>query len=186
MEAAGFPAASARAAEQGGTHGQEISQGHTTVQQEVAEHGRICDASQEARHAEERPERPQGDQPEAGHRDRSLGGAQEGREGSAAPHIEPLTISAVKDLHPLHKIQTCAARHPPRPLFSGALTLRAAGTRPALTSRARHATPEEGPEMDRRNESGRIGYLVLYMMGVPIGILLLLWVLLGNNIFGPG
>jgi hypothetical protein len=51
---------------------------------------------------------------------------------------------------------------------------------------ARHATPEEGPEMDRRNESGRIGYLVLYMMGVPIGILLLLWVLLGNNIFGPG
>jgi hypothetical protein len=40
--------------------------------------------------------------------------------------------------------------------------------------------------MDRRNERGRIGYLVLYMMGVPIGILLLLWVLLGNNIFGPG
>jgi len=49
----------------------------------------------------------------------------------------------------------------------------------------RHATPEE-EEMDRRKESGRIGYLVLYMMGVPIGILLLLWVLLGNNIFGPG
>jgi hypothetical protein len=40
--------------------------------------------------------------------------------------------------------------------------------------------------MGRRDESGRIGYLVLYMMGVPIGILLLLWVLLGNNIFGPG
>ena len=40
--------------------------------------------------------------------------------------------------------------------------------------------------MVRRKESGRIGYLVLYMMGVPIGILLLLWVLLGNNIFGPG
>ena len=36
--------------------------------------------------------------------------------------------------------------------------------------------------MDR----GRIGYLVLYMMWVPIGILLLLWVLPGNNIFGPG
>jgi hypothetical protein len=41
--------------------------------------------------------------------------------------------------------------------------------------------------MDRRNnESGRVGYLVLYMMGVPIGLLILLWVLLGNNIFGPG
>jgi hypothetical protein len=40
--------------------------------------------------------------------------------------------------------------------------------------------------MDRRTESGRIGYLVVYMMGVPIGILLLLWVLLGNNTFGPG
>ncbi len=41
--------------------------------------------------------------------------------------------------------------------------------------------------MDRHdNESGRVGYLVLYMMGVPIGLLILLWVLLGNNIFGPG
>jgi len=39
---------------------------------------------------------------------------------------------------------------------------------------------------DRTNESGRIGYLILYLMGVPVGILLLLWVLLGNNIFGPG
>jgi len=39
---------------------------------------------------------------------------------------------------------------------------------------------------DRQHESGRIGYLVLYLMGVPVGILLLLWVFLGNNIFGPG
>lgn len=36
------------------------------------------------------------------------------------------------------------------------------------------------------DESGRIGYLVLYMMGVPIGLLLLLWVILGNNIFSAG
>lgn len=36
------------------------------------------------------------------------------------------------------------------------------------------------------DESGRVGYLVLYMMGVPVGLLLLLWVFLGNNIFGPG
>jgi hypothetical protein len=35
-------------------------------------------------------------------------------------------------------------------------------------------------------QSGRVGYLVLYLMGVPIGLLLLMWVLLGNNIFGPG
>jgi hypothetical protein len=40
--------------------------------------------------------------------------------------------------------------------------------------------------MDRRSESGRIGYLVLYLMGVPIGVLILLWVLLGNNLLGPG
>ena len=38
----------------------------------------------------------------------------------------------------------------------------------------------------RDNETGRIGYLILYLLGAPIGLLLLLWVLLGNNIFGPG
>jgi hypothetical protein len=188
MEAAELlGAATARAAEQGGNHGHESPKGHTQVRQEGAEHGRICDASQETRNAEERPERPHGDQPEAGRRDRSVGGAEERREGSATPpRIEPLSISAVKDRHPVHEIQPCGRRHPPCGLFFGGLTLRAAGTRPAVTCMARHATPEEGPEMDRRNESGRIGYLVLYMMGVPIGILLLLWVLLGNNIFGPG
>jgi hypothetical protein len=36
------------------------------------------------------------------------------------------------------------------------------------------------------HESGRIGYLVLYFMGVPVGILLLLWVLLGDNLIGRG
>jgi len=40
--------------------------------------------------------------------------------------------------------------------------------------------------MERRGESGRIGYVVLYFMGVPVGLLLILWLLLGNNIFGPG
>jgi hypothetical protein len=40
--------------------------------------------------------------------------------------------------------------------------------------------------MERRSESGRVGYLVLYLMGVPIGVLILLWVLLGNNLVGPG
>jgi hypothetical protein len=36
------------------------------------------------------------------------------------------------------------------------------------------------------DQSGRVGYLVLYLMGVPVGLLLVIWVLLGNNIFGPG
>jgi hypothetical protein len=46
---------------------------------------------------------------------------------------------------------------------------------------------KEVRKMNRLNdESGRVGYLVLYMMGVPIGLLLLMWVVLGNNIFGPG
>ncbi|MFN8391759.1 MAG: hypothetical protein U0136_15830 [Bdellovibrionota bacterium] len=37
-----------------------------------------------------------------------------------------------------------------------------------------------------QNETGRVGYLVLYLLGAPVGLLLLLWVLLGNNIFGAG
>lgn len=37
-----------------------------------------------------------------------------------------------------------------------------------------------------KDESGRVGYFVLYLMGAPIGVLLLLWVLLGDNIFSPG
>lgn len=36
------------------------------------------------------------------------------------------------------------------------------------------------------DESGRIGYLAMYMMGVPIGVILLLYVLLGDNIFTAG
>jgi hypothetical protein len=36
------------------------------------------------------------------------------------------------------------------------------------------------------SESGRVGYLVLYLMGVPVGVLLLLWVLFGNNLLTPG
>lgn len=41
-------------------------------------------------------------------------------------------------------------------------------------------------ENNKNKESGRVGYLVLYLMGVPVGILLLLWVVLGNNILGAG
>lgn len=40
--------------------------------------------------------------------------------------------------------------------------------------------------MRRRNESGRIGYVVLYFLGVPVGLLLVLWVLLGNNLLTAG
>lgn len=38
----------------------------------------------------------------------------------------------------------------------------------------------------RRKESGRVGYLVLYLLGAPIGLLLLLWVVLGDNLIGAG
>jgi hypothetical protein len=37
-----------------------------------------------------------------------------------------------------------------------------------------------------RSESGRIGYLVLYLLGAPVGLLLLLWVFLGDNLLGAG
>ena len=36
------------------------------------------------------------------------------------------------------------------------------------------------------HESGRVGYLVLYFMGVPMGLILLLWVIFGNNLLTPG
>jgi len=36
------------------------------------------------------------------------------------------------------------------------------------------------------NENGRVGYVLLYFMGVPVGFLLIMWLFLGNNIFGPG
>jgi hypothetical protein len=39
---------------------------------------------------------------------------------------------------------------------------------------------------DVRSETGRVGYLVVYLMGVPIGLLLLMYLFLGANIFGPG
>ena len=35
-------------------------------------------------------------------------------------------------------------------------------------------------------DSGRVGYLVLWLLGAPIGLLLLLWVILGNNLIAPG
>jgi hypothetical protein len=38
----------------------------------------------------------------------------------------------------------------------------------------------------RADQAGRVGYLVLYLMGVPVGVLLLLWVLFGSNLIGPG
>ena len=47
-------------------------------------------------------------------------------------------------------------------------------------------TIEGGGMNHLQNETGRVGYLVLYLLGAPVGLLLLLWVLLGNNIFGAG
>ena len=44
----------------------------------------------------------------------------------------------------------------------------------------------KNPVKNRQNESGRVGYLVLYLLGAPVGFLILLWVLAGNNIFAPG
>jgi hypothetical protein len=36
------------------------------------------------------------------------------------------------------------------------------------------------------DESGRVGYLVLYVMGVPFGVLVVLWLLFGDNLIGRG
>ena len=49
------------------------------------------------------------------------------------------------------------------------------------------AFAETGGMLEGRNsESGRVGYFVLYLLGAPIGLVLLLWVVLGDNIFGAG
>ncbi len=37
-----------------------------------------------------------------------------------------------------------------------------------------------------QSPKGRIGYFVLWLMGAPVGLLLLLWVIFGNNLIGQG
>jgi hypothetical protein len=36
------------------------------------------------------------------------------------------------------------------------------------------------------DENGKIGYVILWLMGAPAGLLFIMWLLLGNNIFGRG
>lgn len=36
------------------------------------------------------------------------------------------------------------------------------------------------------DEAGRVGYLVLYLLGAPVGLLLVLWVIFGDNLIGRG
>ena len=36
------------------------------------------------------------------------------------------------------------------------------------------------------SEHGRIGYVVLYFLGVPVGFLILMWAVLGDYIFKAG
>ena len=40
--------------------------------------------------------------------------------------------------------------------------------------------------LKNNSESGKIGYFVLYLLGAPVGVLILLWAVLGNNIFSAG
>ena len=39
---------------------------------------------------------------------------------------------------------------------------------------------------NRANQEGRVGYLVLYLLGAPVGLLLLPWVIFGNNLVTQG
>jgi len=45
---------------------------------------------------------------------------------------------------------------------------------------------QDTDNMPETNEGGKIGYLLLYLLGAPVGLLILLWVILGNNIFSTG
>ena len=40
--------------------------------------------------------------------------------------------------------------------------------------------------MEIKKQNGRIGYVFLYFLGAPVGLLFLLYLFLGNNIFGAG
>lgn len=44
----------------------------------------------------------------------------------------------------------------------------------------------EGDECMKNIESGRIGYVVLWLLGAPAGLLFILWLFLGNNLIGHG
>lgn len=49
------------------------------------------------------------------------------------------------------------------------------------TQKSNAEQPERAP-----SQSGRVAYLVLWLMGAPVGLLLLLWVIFGNNLLAPG
>jgi hypothetical protein len=51
----------------------------------------------------------------------------------------------------------------------------------ALTKRTDRAGPAT-----RDTETGKIGYVVLWLMGAPVGLLVIVWLILGNNIFSRG
>jgi hypothetical protein len=38
----------------------------------------------------------------------------------------------------------------------------------------------------KMNESGKIGYVVLWFMGAPVSLLFVLWLIFGNNLLGAG
>jgi hypothetical protein len=35
-------------------------------------------------------------------------------------------------------------------------------------------------------DDGKVGYLVLWLMGAPITLLFILWIIFGNNLIGAG
>ena len=35
-------------------------------------------------------------------------------------------------------------------------------------------------------QNGRVAYLILWLLGAPVGLLLVLWVLFGSNLLAPG
>ncbi len=42
------------------------------------------------------------------------------------------------------------------------------------------------PRQFGNTEYGKVGYLVLWLMGAPITLLLILWIIFGNNLISPG
>ena len=37
-----------------------------------------------------------------------------------------------------------------------------------------------------KSEAGKVGYFILWLMGAPLGLLIILWLIFGSNLIGPG
>jgi hypothetical protein len=52
-----------------------------------------------------------------------------------------------------------------------------------IKTRIRHM---ESKKEKPSQEGGKVGYVILWFLGAPVSLLVVMWLFLGNNIFGAG